>query len=116
MHAVARAVTRDGASEFTDIAATKFPNSEDYWTLTLYLDSDFTAEKTYEGAFYVEANDGTRLWLNASEGGRNFVLNTAMLGNLEKLREPGHFARSPSPDLAVVPANEFPYLNAQGCR
>jgi len=104
---------------FQDFAAMRFPSSDDYWTLDLDMfDVQRGAARTFRGAFWVEANDGTRFWLNASEGGQDFVLDSNLLSNLQKQRPPGFFSNhgSTSPSAAVAPADQFPYLNAERCR
>jgi hypothetical protein len=111
--------TADGkAGPFQDMPGEKFVGAEDYWVLTFTIGSDFSPTTTFKGAFYVEAKDHSRLWLNAPEGGPDFMVDSNMVQNLAKLRPEGFFATSgnTSPPKAVVAADEFPYLNPQRCR
>jgi hypothetical protein len=116
-HAEAIADGKTGA--FKDIVATSFVGSADYWQIRFEVQSDFTPQTTWIGAFYVEAKDGSRLWVNSTnEGGPNFVIDSNMVQNLANLRGSGFFASSTTdgPPTAIVAADEFPYLNPSGCR
>jgi hypothetical protein len=98
--------------------ATRFEGAQDYGRLTFSISSDFTPTTAYRGAFYVETGDGTRLWVNAQEGGRNFMVDSNMTGNLANRRSAGFFATDGNthPRNAILAAEEFPYLNPQRCR
>jgi hypothetical protein len=114
----AQEIVEGKGGPFHDIVASTWAGSADYWRLAFTMTSDVTPTTAFKGAFYVEAGDGTRFWVNASAGGKDFVLDSNMLGNLWKLRAPGYFLTSDHrlPPTAIVAADEFPYLNAQRCR
>jgi hypothetical protein len=103
---------------FTDVQARRFQNAEDYFELLFSIASDFTPATTFEGAFFVEAKDGTRLWVNATEGGPSFFVDSNMVTNLARLRPAGFFATTGNgdPPTSIVAVDEFPYLNPRGCR
>jgi hypothetical protein len=115
----AQAVTQgatSNTSDFSDIVARPFVNAKDYWEIDLDIESDFTPATTYTGAFYVEATDGTRFWVNATAGDRNFFVDPNMVQNLANLRPQGFFATENGPDTSIVAVDEFPYLNPGECR
>lgn len=110
-------INNGSAGPFRDLAAQSLGGAGDYWALSLPIASDFTADTTHIGAFYVEAGDGTRLWVNATGDDRDFVIDSNMVTNLARLRSPGYFVTGGGdPNRAVVTADEFPYLNPSGCR
>jgi hypothetical protein len=114
----AQAIEDGKVGPFTDIVATKFADAQDYWVLVFNIASDFSPTTTFKGTFYVEAKDGARLWVNATEGGPDFLVDSNMVGNLANRRASGFFASSSttSPPMAIVAADEFPYLNPHQCR
>lgn len=106
------------AGAFSDIVAVPFSGAQDYWQIRFDLQSDFTPTRVFRGAFYVETKSGTRLWVNAVEGGKNFVIDPTMAQNLSKLRSVAFFAThgNSGPDKGIRVADEFPYLNPSSCR
>jgi hypothetical protein len=106
------------STTFRDYPARAFVGSSDYWEIYLNVDTGVAGTRVYRGAFYVEAKDGARLWLNAREGDRNFVLDPNLVTDLTNRRAPGFFAAGAHADVqsAVVTADELPYLNPDKCR
>lgn len=95
-----------------DYPTTAFAGSSDYWHLNLVLGSDFTAERYYEGAFYVQTPNN-RYWVNPAGGG-NFFLDLNMFLNVRNAF--GSPVYSQTPQNALNTADRFPYLNPGYCR
>jgi hypothetical protein len=96
-----------------DYPASAYMGSADYWSLNLVIDSDFIAERYYEGAFYVRTTQGTTYWVNPWGGG-NFFLDRNMHTNVEASL--GRAAYSQSTQDSINTADRFPYLNPGSCR
>jgi len=102
-----------GASDYFENDSTPFPQD-------FYIENDFIHARSYEGAFYVETDKGTRYWANApaSSGDNNFHFDANMVQNVERIQGSQHNYGVYSPDStrAVATRESFPYLNPAGCR
>jgi hypothetical protein len=99
---------------FRAYPAVPFVGASDYFEISLTLDHDYTAARTYEGAFYVRTKSGTTLWVTP-EGGGNFFIDRRLAQDIERLRGTGPVYTS-GPERAVVTADVLPYLNPNACR
>lgn len=101
-------------TDWHDIEAEIFPGTTNYWTFKLNIDHNFSLANRYEGVLFLETKNGSRYWLNSSQGNSHFYVDQ-LTHDVVKDFMGGVAVYQEDPDYGVHTQNLLQYYNPSRC-